>query len=140
MIKRTWNIILLTLSVFLSFFCSYSVHSQSELLDKKISIDLSQVTLEQALDIISNKAGFTFSYSDDIIPVQLTVSLSVKNKTVRKIFDLLFDDIDIEYTIVNNQIALKTSEEAMKYYTVSGYIRDEHSDENLISGSLYSEP
>src|SRR6478752_8449265 len=62
------------------------------LLSKNISLDISGQRLDNVLEILSNKGDFYFSYNSRIVKKDSLVSLSVRNKTVREVLGLLFDN------------------------------------------------
>jgi len=52
-----------------------SADAQDNLLDKRININLDQATLPDALSVIAEKAGCTFSYSSSSLPADKRVSI-----------------------------------------------------------------
>ena len=65
------------------------VHAQT-LLDKQISVDIKNQQLDQALEIISNTAGFYFSYNSNILKKDSIVSVSAQNSSIKNILGQLF--------------------------------------------------
>jgi len=136
----------------LLFLLLFSGLSHAQPLDKKISVNVKNVTLGEALQQISAVGGVMFSYSPQAIPVQMKVSLRAKNKTVRQVLDELFRKTDIKYSLIENQIILKVQKKGgpaadadnalqpvkKKFYVVSGTLRDKSNGEILIGANAYA--
>ncbi|MEO8413823.1 MAG: STN and carboxypeptidase regulatory-like domain-containing protein [Ginsengibacter sp.] len=117
------------------------------ILDKNISFEVSRQRLDNVLEIVSNKGDFYFSYNSNIIKRDSLVTLTVNNKTIQQVLDLLFSDgyefkesgnyiiirrVPIKVTLITNKAI---SED--KIYTVSGYVLDDESGEKLSDASIY---
>jgi hypothetical protein len=63
--------------------------AQTNHLEKKISIDLNQVKLRNALPKIGESGGFQFSYNSEIIPGDSLVSVNAKDQSVNQIIKCL---------------------------------------------------
>jgi hypothetical protein len=123
------------------------VYAQS-LLDKKISIEVSNQRLSDVLKMISNKGDFYFSYNTSIIKRDSLVSLSATNKSVSQILDQLFNNryawkqynnhIIIRKVVVSPHIATQApTPSADKIYTVSGYVLNGETGEKISNASIY---
>ncbi|MES2616790.1 MAG: secretin and TonB N-terminal domain-containing protein [Bacteroidota bacterium] len=120
------------------------------ILDRKVTIKITNQPLGKVLNIISETAGFNFSYSNSVVKVNKLVSIMAENKTVREILDQLFNG-DIGYQQIGNHLVLQkkvvpkntsniqnSNSKPSKYtYIVSGYIRDLYSGEGLRNVSIY---
>lgn len=108
------------------------------LLERKISVQLSGVSLETALNIIAIQGQFTFSYNADIIDKQKKISVDVNAKPVREVLDNLFSG-KMTYTAKGGHIILnkKREEEAPSYLSVSGYVTDGITGEKIPETSVY---
>src|SRR3954469_19287096 len=118
-----------------------------ELLSKNITLEVSRQRLDNVLEILSNKGDFYFSYNSQILKKDSLVTLSVRNKTVREVLSLLFNNTyefresgnyviirkaPIRMTMVTNK---GVSEEKM--YFVSGYVFDDQSGVAIHEASVY---
>ncbi|MEO8822243.1 MAG: STN and carboxypeptidase regulatory-like domain-containing protein, partial [Ginsengibacter sp.] len=123
-----------------------SVLAQS-ILDRNISIQVERQRLDNVLEQISNKGNFYFSYNSNIIKRDSLVSLSVSNKTIQQVLELLFSD-KYEFKQSGNYIIIRrkpikasivsTQEiSADKFYTVSGYVIDNLSGNKISDASIY---
>lgn len=117
--------------------------SKAPLLERNISISISNTKMDDALNKIAQQGGFVFSYNPALIDVNRTVNISVKNKTVREVLNQLFNG-KIEYKTKDNYIILqKAKEQSVKpnikdeTFTISGYITDENG-EKLQWASIYN--
>ena len=63
-------------------FILYSICSEAQnILDRRVSFTADRQRLDDVLAIISNKAGFSFSYNSNILKRDSLINLSVNNKT-----------------------------------------------------------
>ena len=118
--------------------------AQTNHLEKKISIDLNQVKLKNALPKIGESGGFQFSYNSGIIAGDSLVSVHVNDQPVKKILrDLL--GREIRYKVIGNHIILLSDVPVKRVpaggrnpeYTITGYIYDAQTGEILTSASIY---
>lgn len=118
-------------------------------LEKKLSIDMKNVTLGAALQEISAKTGVMFSYSPQVIPVNQKISIKAKNKTLKQVLDELSRKTNVTYALVESQIILKplrikepTNPSAVstkpKTHIISGTLKDQSNGEVLIGASAYA--
>ncbi|NLR90205.1 STN domain-containing protein [Flammeovirga agarivorans] len=66
------------------------VNTRRDLLDRIITIEFKKVPLEDALDKVSEKGGFSFSYNPSIIDFNQLISLKVQNTTIEQILLEMF--------------------------------------------------
>lgn len=80
---------------------------RTPMLSKRITLDLHDVTLEDALTEITRQAGLRLSYSKAVVPLAKTVRLKAEEITVAgAISEVLFDtDVDVLFT-TNGQAIL----------------------------------
>ncbi len=117
------------------------------ILDRRVSFNVSRQRLDDVLSIISNKAGFSFSYNSNIVKRDSLVSLSVSDKTVRQVLNQLFNG-SYEYKESGNYVILRrislqvttvtrTAPVKEKSYTISGYVVNSETGERLSDVSIY---
>ena len=110
------------------FLFSNEIKAQIPYLEKKISVQVRNLPVDELLKIISQKGEFTFSYSTQLIPESKTVSVQVQNKSVREILDLVFEG-KVAYKERGKHIILQKAElsalgKEPEYIIVSGYVKD----------------
>ena len=71
--------------------------AQTNHLEKRISVDLNQVKLKNALPKIGESGGFQFSYNSEIIPGDSLVTIHAKDQKVKKILQDLVDGLVSKY-------------------------------------------
>ncbi|HEY6505524.1 MAG TPA: STN and carboxypeptidase regulatory-like domain-containing protein [Chitinophagaceae bacterium] len=130
----------------LVFFISITASGQS-VLSRNISLDVNRQRLDNVLEILSNKGAFYFSYNSSIIKKDSLVSFSARNKTVKEILDLLFNN-SYEFKESGNYVIIRKAPIRMtlvtnkaiteeRVYSVSGYVYDEQSGTAIIDASVY---
>ncbi len=109
-----------------------------ELLDR-ISVNLKDVNLREALSEISSQGDFHLNYADRVIP---EINISVKTADI--IFNVLKKILDGTDIIIarsgNGEIALVNSDyfkRKRRRFTISGYIKDCASGEALTGTNVY---
>ncbi|MEO0554859.1 MAG: serine hydrolase [Bacteroidota bacterium] len=109
----------------LFFLVFLTVQAQSGLLEKEIELDKTSGSIAQLLEEISEKGGFTFTYSNQI-PVSESVNLKRNTGTVRMFLDRLFPKRNIRYAPLNNRIALSLIKKssAKPKLVISGTVYD----------------
>ena len=129
-----------------------SLSSFSQDLDKKISIKVKDKPLTDVMKIIEDAGQINFSYSAQLIPADKRITYKANKKAIRVILDDILLKNGITYKIVENQVVLrsavkveelttvtKSEMEVLKpKHTVSGYIKDEESDEIMISAYIHA--
>lgn len=84
----------------------------------KLNLNLSNTTVKQVLSEIEDGSEFYFLYNSKLIDVERKVDVKFKNKKIDEALDLLFNDTQVSYNIVDRQIVL-SGNESIKTNTVS---------------------
>jgi len=119
-------------------------HARAEtpILERKINLALENETLEDILLIVSEQAGFSFSYNSEIIPVDSILSVDIQNSAVHQILVTLLGD-EIDHKISGNHLILLkkpqkgTKSDRKTKFTITGYVFDESNGEGLDDVSIY---
>ena len=117
-------------------------------LEKKISINVHNISLGKVLKLISAQGGIYFSFSPQTIPVDLKISIRAKNSPVSTILDNLLLPHGIDYFLSESQVVLKLHQPMAgaepddnkviaRRSTISGYVRDSASGEVIIGANVY---
>ncbi|MDN5203833.1 TonB-dependent receptor [Fulvivirgaceae bacterium BMA10] len=124
------------------FFFSRLMAQEEDVLNTKISINLQNVTLKRALKELDKHSGFSFSYSESILPLGNKLSLSREEQSLRSVLSTLLNNTEIIYRVYGNQIVLVKAQNeqratANQSITISGYISDMESGEALLGATVY---
>ena len=80
--------------------------AQADPQKQKISVDMSDATVEEVLQSIEEKSDYYFLYNSRLINVERRVNVQAKNKPVAAILDDLFTSGDVDYQVKGTQIVL----------------------------------
>lgn len=94
------------LSAILLIFGAFALQANLAYSQKKISINLSDVTVERLLDEIESKTDFRFIYSTDDVDVNRKVSVMVDSQSVNTILQEVFSNTGTSFNIEEGQIFL----------------------------------
>src|SRR5258708_16801335 len=99
------------LHVFLALSCiSYSFAGTAdgqEILDKKISLNLSSKELKTVLKMITTSAEVGFTYNSRILPENKKITLIANDERLGDILSRIFAPLGISYQAIGTQIVLK---------------------------------
>ncbi|WP_145860381.1 TonB-dependent receptor [Pedobacter suwonensis] len=126
------------ISIKLIVFCVFlllkvNVYGQQQLLNKKISIRLSDSSLLQALDLMSTEYSVPLSYDPELIPGEHKVDRAFVNVSIAEILKAVLAGTGLTYKILHNEIIIIPIDKV----SLSGRIVDAESGEDLIGASLY---
>lgn len=117
--------------------------AQRRVLNKRIKIDLREVTIDSALNFISYKTNVFFSYSSDIIDSRQRFTIYYEEADLDHVLRQLLLGTGVEYTIINGQVILFKSRSTTKtqffFETVNirGNIRDAATNEPIPGVNVY---
>lgn len=98
----------------LIFLCVFSGVSQSQLLEKRVTLNYNQARLATVLAGIKAKYGVGFSYANNHLPLDKKMSVSVTDKPLAEALNELFKESGIRYNLVAGQIVLTKGAETPK--------------------------
>ncbi len=111
---------------------SYSQHT-------KLTLDLKNVTIEDALKTIEDQSEFFFLYSPKMVDVSRKVDIELADKKVDFVLNQMFAGTGVDYVIKDRQIVITTDEmiqpfkkETPQQIVVTGNVTDE--DGNTLPG------
>ncbi|MDR0700362.1 MAG: TonB-dependent receptor [Tannerella sp.] len=102
-----------------------------------LSVDLNNKTVREVFDVIEKNSEYVFFYYDGAVDVNRKVSIRMKNKTVDKILDQLFEATGNTYVIDDRQIFISTKEETSVVETPEATIVQQPS--KTITGTVKDE-
>jgi hypothetical protein len=144
----TWKAVVATIDMkallLLPFLvCFFPAHLRAQekapLLERRISVSVTNERLDMALRKIAHEAGLNFSYSPAVIETGKLITRNYTNSTIREILDDLFQG-SVEYKVRTKHIILtkaKTISEKSDDAVISGYVIDEATGERLKNVSVY---
>ncbi len=99
--------------------CLYvSIHiSHGQILEKYVTMQFKNITLEEAIQKMKITYGVNFTYSPDQINLNQKVSLNVKSVSLGNALNELFTPTTITYKSVGNQIVLKKGKQPSRVST-----------------------
>ena len=114
--------------------CRSNSYAQA-LLAKKVSITATKKPLPEVLNTISKQGNFYFSYNSNVVNNDSMVTLSVHNKTVQQVLDILFGD-KCQYKETDNHIIIQSSENE-RWFQVTGYVTNSLTGQGLSEVSVF---
>ena len=135
-------IILFIVVVALFFSFIENISAQQTPLNKRISLNVSNTTIQNVLKKIGEKVNFNFSYNSEIIDKNKTVTINTQNSTVESILKNILNK-NIQYKVVGNHIVLlgktetKNKETKNTGYFITGYIVDSSTGKKIHSATIY---
>ena len=132
------------LILFLSLFC-FCIKAEENsipILERQVTISVSNETVQYILTEISHQAGFVFSYSPEVVNSSTKTSLKVENQSVRFVLNLLFEE-NIKYKVRGKYVILQKNtlaqqNDSKKEVVVEGYLYDSQTGEKLTEATVYS--
>ena len=120
-------------------------YTQPSLLNLKVSISVSNQTIENTLSLIGKTGNFSFSYNSDILPVDSVITFSATGKEVYRILNSILGDGYSYMTSGHYIIILKKKPEKKNTsaipentsYTISGYLIDSRTGQKIASATIY---
>lgn len=95
--KNRFMVILLTLL----FYCpNFALYSQS------ITLNISNVTLKEALDVVRDQSGYSFVYEASDIDTKKVISISVKQQSIEDVMKQMLQGQNLSYEIKNKNIII----------------------------------
>ncbi len=90
--------------VIISLSQSFAVNSYSQ--QAKLSLDMTNVRLEQVFDEIETISDFYFLYNRNMIDVDRKVDLKIEEKSISNILESIFEDTEVSFSIKERQVLL----------------------------------
>ena len=78
----------------------------------RISLDISNSTIEQVLDEIEDRSEFYFLYNQKLVDVSRRIDIVAENRSIKDVLDKIFSDDNISYLVMDRQIILSSRDEA----------------------------
>ena len=107
-LKELCRIMKLTFAfaLLLTLHLSASVYSQQT----KLSLNLANVTIREALNQIEEQSSFKFLLQDERLNLDKRISLSLDQRSIREVLDHVFTNQDVRYVITEKNLIIVTPE------------------------------
>lgn len=121
-------LLIMRLSVFLLLLSFAQLLANNSYAQKtKLSVDLTNASIESVLLTIENQSAYKFIYNKEKVDVQSKVSIQQTEKSINEILDVLLEEKGIDYTFYGNQVILTKGEKInlmQQVKDVSGKVTD----------------
>jgi hypothetical protein len=101
---------------------SYSIKAQNPL-KRRISLEISNKSLEEAVLDIQNHHGIAFSYSKNIIRLDKMITCNYQNVALDEVLDGLFSNSDVVYKFKAGMIVLQPKPQNMDKLILTGTVK-----------------
>ncbi|HEY3371587.1 MAG TPA: TonB-dependent receptor [Prolixibacteraceae bacterium] len=99
----------LTLTIILFSFLG-AIASETYSQTTRLSLDLKNSSVGDALKVIENQSEYFFLYSEKIIDVNRKINIDLRESRIEKILDTIFEGTDVTYAVKGRQIVLSSPE------------------------------
>ena len=109
-ITKLW--LKMKITVFLIFFSVVSVMANNSYSQEtKISFQLHNASVGKILNEIENNSNYYFMYNNELIDLSKTMDISIENKGIDEILEMIFENTGINYKTYDRQIVLSPTAE-----------------------------
>ncbi|MBN1251228.1 MAG: carboxypeptidase-like regulatory domain-containing protein [Bacteroidales bacterium] len=126
--KNKLKYINFTYLLFVLFFSANNLQAQDSILNQNFSFDIKKTTISNALKEIGNKINYYFAYDSKIINQDKETSLTVKNKSLKSCLNLLLNDSNLQYKVIDNHIIISKK---------INYIKNSETEKDSVSNTIY---
>lgn len=123
--------------IFLLFITLFTF-AQTPLLERPITLKVTNEKVSNVLELMAKQGNFSFSYNSDILDGNTYINLWVFDKPVREVLNQIFKG-SISFKVSKNYIILQKTEpeKAKNTLLLSGYVFDTQTDKPLSKVSIY---
>ena len=114
---------------------------QDNVFGQNISIKMNGVKISTALEAISRKTGYVFTYDTDLVKPETIISVDAEEKPVRELLDEIFSNRNFSYSAIDNHLIIYKEvdettpmireEGKTPVYMVTGLIKESGNDNPL---------
>lgn len=129
------------LTTLLLFIALFQINANTYSQKTKVSLNLTNSTIEEVFNEIEKKTEFNFFYKNTTIDLTKRISINVKKQPIKKILDIVLENSNITYEVLNKQIIIipkiikpitvqdkKNSNIPVQQKQLSGTITDENEE------------
>lgn len=119
----------------LSFFWINTGIAQG-ILEQKISIDITNTPIDEALLMISQKADINIFFSPDIFQQKKNINLSSRQESLKQVLKRCLKNSQVDFRLSDGSLVLfKKTQES---YNLSGYLTDAQTGDRLVGANIIS--
>ena len=121
-LRQSFNKISLCMKLSVLFlFCSLGLAQAAESYAQKtkISIEVTEQTVGSILEKIESQTDFDFFFNNKHVDLNRLVSVSVDDKNVFEVLDLIFAGTDVNYSVLDKKIVLTSSAQGTKQESIT---------------------
>lgn len=126
--------LLTTISVFMLICIVCDIKAAGEDKPPFVTLSVEEMPLRDVLREIELQTGMTFSLESSMLKGLPGITFQTERESIPVVLGKLFKDLPITFTINKKVIILKKKP---RFITISGFVRDLSSTENLIGASVY---
>ena len=105
---------------------------------ERYNLDFEDISMEAALDEITDLTGYQFIYVNEIIKDR-RVNISVSNVDIQGILMALFENELIDYQITGTEVTIYYTRSLTAAFQVFGHVSDAADGENLTGANVYTD-
>ena len=79
---------------------------QDNVFEQKISIKMNSARIQTALETISRKTGYVFTYDTDLVKPETIITVDAEEKPVRELLDEIFNNRNFSYSVIDNHLII----------------------------------
>ncbi|WP_379090996.1 carboxypeptidase-like regulatory domain-containing protein [Pedobacter sp. UC225_65] len=143
-------LILIAIILLLLIMVQSQAHAQN-ILEKKMSIQLKDELLKNALDKITTESGIKFTYNEQVAKSKIRITVSAKDKMLKEILTLAFADEPLLFSQLDKEVFIRLDPSktkkvtagpaanpavAQEKYTISGTIKSQSTGETIIAATI----
>lgn len=131
--------------ILLAFLLSFSAvcRGQENPLERRLSLTIEQVKLEDALFLISETGSFNFCYNSKLVKAEKLVDVNAADEPVSSILKKLFGD-ELDLVPVGNHVILRkkivqSAVQPERQIEISGLVIDDHSGQRIPNVTVFED-
>jgi hypothetical protein len=102
----------------------------------RITIETDSISVGALLDEVSRQAQVDFAYNSSLVDEATILSVALKDASLEEALQVVTKEFGLAYTWVEGQVVLHYPEGGNQQFTLSGYISDAATGENLIGATI----
>ncbi|KAB7530250.1 SusC/RagA family TonB-linked outer membrane protein [Flagellimonas olearia] len=114
----------------------FQIHANSYAQNKRISLDMRQVSVAKVIQEIEHKSDFKFLLNRRDVDLDRTVSIQADKEPIKKILSRLFRGTGVSFELLNKQIILRQIVQDNSSSKPNGRALDRKPDQLTISGTI----